>query len=113
MPRSALGRWLPVLVWAAAIFALSATPSLDSGLGTWDLLLRKTAHIAEYAILGALLARALGRALPAFLLAVAYAAGDEFHQHFVPGRNGTVVDIGIDALGAALGVVLYLRLSSG
>jgi VanZ family protein len=112
VPRSAIGRWLPVVMWAAVIFALSSFPSLDSGLGTWDLALRKAAHVGEYAVLGALLARAIGRSLPAFLVAVAYAASDELHQHFVPGRTGTVVDTGIDALGAALGVVAYLRVSS-
>jgi hypothetical protein len=43
------------------IFAFSAVPSLGTGLGTWDLLLRKLAHATEYAILGALLLRAVGR----------------------------------------------------
>ena len=36
-------RWLPVLVWAGVIFAFSAIPSLNSGLGTWDYVLRKGA----------------------------------------------------------------------
>ena len=52
-------RWLPVVVWAALIFALSSVPSPRLGLGAWDLGLRKLAHLAEYAVLGALLARAL------------------------------------------------------
>jgi len=47
--------WLPVLVWAALIFALSSVPDLGTGLGTWDLVLRKLAHTGEYAVLGALL----------------------------------------------------------
>jgi alpha-mannosidase len=34
------------------IFAFSSVPSLSSGLGTWDLILRKIAHLSEYAILG-------------------------------------------------------------
>jgi len=51
--------WLPVLAWAALIFALSSVPSLSTGLGLWDLVLRKLAHAGEYAVLGALLARAL------------------------------------------------------
>ena len=43
------------------IFAFSSVPSLSTGLGTWDLVLRKLAHLTEYAVLGALLARALAR----------------------------------------------------
>jgi VanZ family protein len=81
-------RWLAVIAWATLIFALSGTPSLDSGLGTWDLVLRKAAHVTEYAILGFLLARVLSSP-PALLAGVAYAASDELHQHFVPGRVGS------------------------
>ena len=55
--------WLPVVAWAAVIFAFSSIPSLSSGLGTWDTILRKGAHITEYAVLGALLYRALGMVL--------------------------------------------------
>jgi VanZ family protein len=97
--------WIPVAVWAALIFALSSIPSLGTGLGTWDLVLRKLAHGAEYAVLGGLLLRALARPLPAFALGVLYAVTDEVHQHFVPGRNGAPVDVAIDAVGVALGVV--------
>jgi hypothetical protein len=32
--------WLPVLIWAAVIFTLSSIPSLSTGLGTWDTILR-------------------------------------------------------------------------
>jgi VanZ family protein len=99
--------WLPVLVWAAVIFALSSIPSLSSGLGGWDLFLRKAAHVTEYAILGALLLRALGRADAAFALGVLYAATDELHQHFVPGRAGKPLDIAIDACGVAAGVLAW------
>jgi hypothetical protein len=42
------------------IFGFSSIPSLGDGLGTWDLVLRKLAHAAEYAVLGALLMRAAG-----------------------------------------------------
>ena len=62
MTRSrALTVWLPVVLWAAVIFTFSSIPSLSTGLGTWDTVLRKGAHVTEYAILGALLLRALGR----------------------------------------------------
>ena len=98
------------LIWAAVIFALSSIPSLSTGLGFWDTLLRKGAHVTEYAILGALLLRALGRELPAVAAGIAYAATDEFHQHFVRGRHASPLDVAIDAVGISLGLLLYRRL---
>ena len=98
-----------MVAWACVIFAFSSIPALSSGLGTWDFVLRKCAHITEYAILAALLMRAIGRAGPAFLTAVAYAATDEFHQHFVRGRHASPVDVAIDAFGAALGLLVWTR----
>ena len=99
--------WLPVLAWAALIFALSSVPDLGTGLGGWDLVLRKLAHVAEYAVLGALLVRATGRGGLAFALGTLYAASDEFHQAFVPGRMGSPLDVIIDVLGVACGVLLW------
>jgi VanZ family protein len=91
-----------------AIFFLSDQPSLDSGLGAIDLIGRKLIHFAEYALLCFLWWRALvsvtspGRAaLFAFLIATGYATTDEYHQSFVDGRHGTVVDWAIDSAGAA------------
>jgi VanZ family protein len=107
-PSRLLTVWLPVLAWAAVIFSLSAIPSLSTGLGTWDTVLRKAAHVTEYAILGALLYRALRREAPALAAGIAYAATDEVHQHFVRGRHGSPVDVAIDALGVTLGMLLWL-----
>jgi VanZ family protein len=101
--------WLPVVAWAAVIFAFSSIPSLSSGLGTWDYVLRKIAHVTEYAILGALLYRAFEREAPALAAGIAYAATDELHQHFVRGRHASVVDVAIDAVGVAIGMVVWLR----
>jgi VanZ family protein len=110
MARSrALRVWLPVLAWAGVIFAFSSIPSLSSGLGAWDTVLRKGAHLAEYAVLGALLYRALEREAPALAAGIAYAATDEVHQHFVHGRHASPVDVAVDAVGVALGMVLWLR----
>ena len=108
---TALRLWLPVVAWAGLIFALSSVPDLGTGLGTWDLVLRKLAHTGEYAILGALLLRALGHAhvAAAFVLGVLYAASDEFHQSFVEGRRGSPLDVVIDAVGVALGVAAWRR----
>ena len=99
-------RWLPVLVWAGVIFAFSSIPSLNSGLGTWDYVLRKGAHMTEYAILAVLLVRATGSLALAFAFTVLYAASDEVHQLFVRGRHGSPVDVAIDAVGALIGLTL-------
>ena len=102
--------WLPVVVWAAVIFTFSSIPSLSTGLGTWDTTLRKGAHLTEYAILGGLLYRALGREPLALALGIAYATTDELHQYFVRGRHASPVDVAIDAVGIAVGMLLWLRL---
>jgi len=103
-------RWLPVLVWAAVIFAFSSIPSLGTGLGTWDLVLRKLAHATEYAVLGVLLLRATGRMSVAFVLGTLYAVTDELHQSFVAGRHASPLDVAIDAAGVAVGLALASRL---
>jgi VanZ family protein len=108
---AALRLWAPVVLWAAVIFALSSVPDLGTGLGTWDLVLRKIAHACEYAILAALLLRALRRERPAFGLGVAYAVSDELHQHFVEGRVGAPHDVLIDSVGVAIGVLLWRRVA--
>ena len=99
--------WLPVVLWAALIFAFSAVPDLGTGLGGWDLVLRKIAHAAEYAVLGALLARALRNPGVAVAAGVLYAVSDEVHQLFVAGRQGSPLDVAIDAVGVVAGVVLW------
>src|SRR4051794_34368645 len=87
--RDAAARYGPPLVLMAVIFALSAQPSLNSGLGTWDLVLRKLAHMTEYGLLSLLWWRALGREhrLAAIAITLADAATDEYHQTFVAGRH--------------------------
>ena len=99
----------PVVLWAALIFALSSIPSLDTGFGTWDLVLRKLAHLVEYAILGGLLLRALRREPAAVALGSLYAVTDEIHQSFVAGRQGSPLDWLIDTVGVFAGVVLFSR----
>jgi VanZ family protein len=108
-------RWLAVALWMGVIFALSATPSLASPFEPFfDFIIRKLAHIGEYGLLTALLFSALrthitreGHALfIAVLVAVSYAFSDEWHQTFVPGREGSLRDVGIDALGV-VGISLW------
>ena len=98
-----------MLAWAALIFVLSSIPDLGTGLGGWDLALRKLAHAAEFAVLGFLLLRATGRVYLALGLGIAYAVSDEIHQHFVSGRQGALLDVAIDAVGVAIGVYLGTR----
>jgi VanZ family protein len=109
MVAARLTAWLPVAVWAAVIFTLSSIPSLDSGLGTWDTVLRKLAHLAEYAVLGALLYRALRREPAAIALGSLYAVTDEVHQTFVSGRQGSPLDWLIDTVGVVAGALLLSR----
>lgn len=108
-----LGLCAPPLLLMGLIFILSAQPDLSSGLGAWDLLLRKAAHITEFGLLFLLWRRALGaRALPAALIAIAYAATDEIHQTFVSGRHGTPIDVLIDATGVGVAFYLVRRLTA-
>jgi VanZ family protein len=104
-----VSRYAPPLAVMALIFALSATPDLSSGLGAWDMVLRKLAHITIFATLWLALARATGwrRPLHAAVIAVAYAVSDELHQSFVDGRHGTPVDVAIDALGIGLAALAW------
>jgi VanZ family protein len=82
---------------------------------------RKTAHVVEYSILGVLVWRlihfepafaehGMGRQIwLALMFSALYAASDEFHQHFVAGRQAAVRDVLLDTCGAALGLlVLWL-----
>ncbi|MCL4472383.1 MAG: VanZ family protein [Actinobacteria bacterium] len=108
--------WLAVLAWASLIFYLSAQPDLSTGLGSWDLIVRKIAHVGEFAILTSLLWFAItrnrvghkGALLLAAVAALIYAASDEFHQHFVPGRIGTPRDVAIDSLGIIVAALIIL-----
>jgi VanZ family protein len=109
MVAARLNAWLPVAVWAAVIFTLSSVPSLDTGLETWDPVLRKLAHFGEYAVLGALLYRAVRGEPASIVLGSLYAVTDEVHQSFVAGRTGSPVDWLIDTAGVVAGVLLLSR----
>src|SRR5437773_9904440 len=102
---------LPVLRW---LLPWASPGDLDAIHG----LVRKGAHLTEYAILAALWYRALthgSRLAPpavgwlAFGISLAWAALDEWHQSFVASRTGSAVDVGIDGAGAALSLVAVCR----
>ena len=107
---SLVKRFAPPLLLMGLIFFLSAQPDLSTGLGNWDLFLRKLAHMAEYGLLWFLWWRALGYRLAPVAVAITllYAASDEYHQSFVEGRHGTPWDVAIDAVGVGL-VLLVAR----
>ena len=82
--------------------------------------IRKLAHVTEYTMFALLLYGSLrgGRDLAwrartgllCFAITAGYSLTDEFHQWFVPGRGGSLVDCGIDTSGAGVGLlVLYVR----
>jgi VanZ family protein len=124
-------KWLPVLVWATLISLFSTGaftaentghviipilhwlfPSISpDGLAEIHFLIRKSAHFTEYFILSLLILRGIraGRkethlvwAAIALLAVACYAALDEFHQSFVPGRTAAVTDVMIDTTGGAV-----------
>jgi VanZ family protein len=115
--RKLLFAWLAVAVWASIIFYFSDQPSLSTGWGVWDFILRKMAHFSEYAVLSILLLRALKahginqlRALQsAALVALVYAFSDELHQRFVPGRTSALRDVGFDFAGIACALMIAYR----
>jgi hypothetical protein len=107
-----LWRWGPALAMMALIFFASGTsgPEMPS-FGILDLLVKKGGHMLGYGLLATAYLRGLtaaakagrGAVLLAVVMAVIYAATDEFHQSFIPGRNPSAADVGIDTIGAVLG----------
>jgi VanZ family protein len=130
--RAILVYWLPAALWATAVLAASSDVFSAQNSGDWigeiilrvvghplpprqfdvlHFLIRKSAHFAEYFILGALLFRAArgGRAGwrgrwagVAVALAASVASIDEWHQLFVPSRTGSALDVILDVVGAAV-----------
>lgn len=131
-----LKTWLPAILWMGVIYIMSAMPGDVSGdqsgtlvsIALWfisllfgketaaaipidllHLLIRKAAHMTEYAVLFFCYHHALRKeqakrpGLYALLLCALYASTDEFHQGFVDSRGPSIVDVGIDTLGAGIG----------
>jgi VanZ family protein len=104
--------------WSASntggFLALWLSPWLTTAqIVTLNGIVRKTAHLTEYAILGALWYRAFVRgqglrpgasAWIALVISVAWAVVDEVHQSFVPTRTASPVDVLFDITGAGLAV---------
>ena len=134
--------WVWVAAWMGVIFFFSTdlfsgaetsrligpflkwfVPEISAeSIATVQLVVRKIAHLAEYAILSILSCRALAqRAAPsllplaalgqAVLIAVAYAALDEWHQSWTDERFGSPLDVAIDSVGATVGAAFFAWLS--
>jgi VanZ family protein len=130
--------WLPVLFWMALIFSASSdvnsfahssrliAPLLhwlfpqmpDDTVYLMVLIVRKCAHLTEYAVFALLLWRALRKPVKndsrpwnwrearlALLMVALYAASDEFHQCFVPTRTALVSDVLVDTAGGVAGLL--------
>src|SRR2546422_6260597 len=133
-----LAPWLPPVLWMAVTVWLSTDiasgehtsqlllPALrwllpwatPGQLHTVHRLLRKGAHLTEYAILAALWYRAFTRernlsaraaSWTAFAISLAWAALDEWHQSFLPSRTSSAMDVALDGAGAALALVVDWR----
>jgi VanZ family protein len=128
--------WLLTLAWAGLIFYLSTqtfASDFSRGVlaGTLDFLhiqvspetfaflhalLRKLAHLTEYGIFAMLLYCLPGRksqvlwqprrAATCILVAALYSMTDEFHQLHVHGRNASLLDCGLDTIGASLAMLV-------
>ena len=112
MNKNRILRWIPALVGMVVIFVFSSQPSDNLPNFDWaDKLVKKSGHMVGYAILATTYWYALGlkpgRRWLAWMLAVLYAATDEFHQSFVPGRGASALDVLLfDNLGALIGLWL-------
>lgn len=103
-------RTLPMLTFMLLIFILSGRQRTEiPDFGTWDLLVKKLAHLTAYALLMLFSYTAVGRWRTAFLITILYAISDELHQTLVPTRHGTLADVLIDTAGAALMWLIYPR----
>lgn len=115
VPVNGIARTLPripaPLALMALIFWLSSQPDLDSGLGVWDEILRKLAHVSAYGGLTLLWFWALRPTvsrplLVAAAIALLYGISDEYHQSFVEGRTGSPIDVAIDLAGIVIASLL-------
>lgn len=101
-------------------FGMSADAT-EAWFGVLNYVVRKLAHLMEYAILTYLWLRSIRTESRRFgpclawsaVLSVCYAVTDEIHQCVVPERLGTWTDVLYDAAGVLLMVYLLWNIRSG
>jgi VanZ family protein len=109
-------RWVLVILWLLVIFAGSSVgnlPHADSK--AIDVIIHRTGHLIEYAILGALLVRAwrqhrsiVWRDVIIVIIACGlYGFSDEWHQSFTVGRSSELSAVLFDMAGGLIGAVIY------
>lgn len=111
-------------MWLRFVFHFLPTEGMRSGFrdfwNTYAFFIVKGWHVTEYTILASLvilslkrgLGWSLGRAiLVTVLLCFAYASSDEWHQTFVPPRDGCFRDVMIDMIGVALASLWFWKRS--
>jgi VanZ family protein len=116
--RKFLKYYFPIAVWMGVIFYLSSITGdgQPREVDYWFYVQRKGAHVFEYFVLTILFLRVLNVYLKAnyrekiiapMTFSLLYAITDELHQQFVEGREGKLLDVGIDFLGIVLAVVVW------
>ena len=112
--------YLPPFLWAGVIFIFSSQALLPGfEESSYDFFLKKSAHIFVYLVLYLLVMRGVERTVKKKYekiilfaplgICLLYAISDELHQSFVPGRFGTLRDIGYDMLGVLIGFLRKYR----
>ena len=94
--------WLGAVIWAAAILVVSSIPNPSLGPSLFPGC-DKIAHFIEYLILGLALRYWVGSNWAMGAAALGFAALDEIHQRFIPGRQMSFWDFAADAAGLAVG----------
>jgi VanZ family protein len=111
-----MGRWGPAVAIMTLIFIASAIPGSDlPSFDFGDTLVKKGGHMLGYALLSISYLHALNsvqrigpaRFVVAFCLTLLYAASDEWHQRFTPGRSPSLQDVIIDGAGGLIGLVSW------
>ncbi|WP_279160357.1 VanZ family protein [Thomasclavelia cocleata] len=125
--------FIPAIIWMIFIFIMSHTNGNESSNQsnfivkivlefininheTLSFMIRKTAHMSEYAILLLFIYYGLYKTITykyqlliSLLITFIYACSDEFHQLFIPGRSGQFMDVLIDTSGALIMLlIIYL-----
>lgn len=106
-----LVRWIPALLMMGVIFWISSTPGSNlPDFGVFENLVETGGHFLGYVLLAQAYLFAIGDQEAkawwiAGFLAILYGISDEIHQSFVPGRDTSMIDLGVDALGISLSLL--------